>query len=169
MKSINKLEKIIAGWLKSAPHLPEKARKWIAINVWWLELIGLIIMIIAGLTLIGLLTAALGLSATIIGAYGYPIVYNGLAITATVLSLGLIIISVAIMALAISPLKALKKRGWDFLFITLLVNCASVIISAIFSFSISSLFSGAVGVVVGAYLLFEIRSFFVAVKTSSKK
>ena len=169
MESINKLEQTVAGWLKSLPHLPDKARKWIATNIWWLEVICLIIMVFVGLSLIYLLMIAFGISAAVTTAYGVPITYTGLTVFLTILSLGLMFVSIAIMAMAINPLKSLKKRGWDLLFIVLLINCASSLISAIFSFSFSLLISSAVGIFISAYLLFEIRSYFVAVKNIKSK
>lgn len=169
MELINKLEQTVADWLKSLPHLPKNAQKWIATNIWWLELIGLIIMAIVGFGLIYILMVAFGISTAVTSAYGIPIAYTGLTVTATILTLGLMFISIAIMAMAINPLKALKKRGWDLLFIVLVVNCASTVISILFSFNLSSILSSAVSIFISAYLLFEIRSYFVAVKTAKVK
>lgn len=165
MESLSKLEKMIQGWLKPLPHLPESARKWIATNIWWLELIGVIILALSGVTLIGGILFSLGLAAAILGAGA---VYTGLATLSAVVSLIFMVASVVVMAMAISPLKNLKKRGWDLLFLALLINCASTVLSALLNFNfasfLSSIFSGAIGAAIGAYFLFEIRSYFVSIK-----
>ncbi len=165
MESLSKLEKMVQGWLKPLPHLPESARKWIATNIWWLELIGVIILALSGVTLIGSILFSLGLAAAVLGA---GVVYTGLATLSAVVSLIFMVASVVVMAMAISPLKNLKKRGWDLLFLALLINCASIVLSALFNFNfasfLSSIFSGAIGVAIGAYFLFEIRSYFVSIK-----
>lgn len=165
MESLNKLEKMVQGWLKPLPHLPESARKWIATNIWWLELIGVIILAISSITLVGGILFSLGLAVAVLGAGA---VYSGFATLSATISLLFMAASVIVMALAISPLKNLKKRGWDLLFLALLINCASIVLSALISFNfysfLSSMFSGAIGVAIGAYFLFEIRSYFVSVK-----
>lgn len=164
MESIGKLEKIIEQWLKPLPHLPETARKWIAVNIWWLELIGVALLCIAGLLSIGPLFIALGWSASLFGVR----LFSGLAVISALAFLIFTGASVFVMAMAINPLKALKKKGWDFLFIALLINCASIIFSALLSLNIitfiTNIFSGAVGAAIGAYFLFEIRSHFVSIK-----
>lgn len=164
MEAINKLENKVAGWLKSVPHLPVSAKKWIATNIWWLELIGVVLLGLSGITLLGTLSLYLGFTASIFGAS----VFNGFGALSTAISLLLMVASVVIMAIAIKPLKALKKKGWDFLFIALLIYCASFIVSAILSFGVISfiwgIISGAIGAAIGAYFLFEIRSYFVATK-----
>lgn len=164
MESIKKLENMIEGWLKPLPHLPANAQKWIAINIWWLELIGVVILAFSGIALLGTLGLALGITSTIFGVS----TFSGLIAISSIVSLASKAASVVVMAFAISPLKSLKKKGWDLLFIALLINCVSVVLSALIYFNamnfITSLLSGAVGAAIGAYFLFEIRSYFVSVK-----
>lgn len=164
MESIKKLENMIEGWLKPLPHLPANAQKWIAINIWWLELIGVVILAFSGIALLGTLGLALGITSTIFGISAF----SGLLAISSIISLAASAASVVVMAMAISPLKALKKKGWDLLFIALLINCASVVLSALIHMNglnfLTSLFSGAIGAAIGAYFLFEIRSYFVLVK-----
>ena len=164
MEIISKLEKTIEQWLKPMPHLPESARKWIAINIWWLELIGVILLAFASLMSIGTLLVALGISSSLFGLK----LFNAMATVSGLVFLLFTGASVAVMSMAISPLKALKKKGWDLLFIALLINAASIVCSAFLSMNfgvfITNIFSGAIGIAVGAYFLFEIRSHFVSIK-----
>lgn len=164
MEALNKLENMVAKWLKPLPHLPIAGQKWIATNVWWIELVGVILLGFSGIAIVSTLMLALGLTATFWGVAAY----SGFAAVSSGISLLFLVASVIVMAIAISPLKALKKKGWNFLFLALLINAASVVISAITSFNaitfITSILSGAIGIAVGAYFLFEIRSYFVATK-----
>ncbi len=160
MESIKKLESTIEGWLKPLPHLPANIKKWIANNIWWLDLVGVILIILTGIPLISAILLSLGATAFFWSAN--IVALTGFAIFATFSSLAFLAVSLVIMILAVKPLKALKKKGWDYLFIGLLVSCVSVIFTALSSFS--SLFGGAIGVAISAYFLFEIRSYFVAVK-----
>ena len=160
MDFIKKLESTIEGWLKPLPHLPANVRKWLVNNIWWLDLAGLILIVLSGVPLIGAILLSLGASAFFWSAN--IVALTGFAIFASMSSLAFMAVSFVVMALAVKPLKALKKKGWDYLFIGLLVSCVSVILTALSNFS--SLLGGAIGVAISAYFLFEIRSYFVAVK-----
>lgn len=164
MKELNKLEDMVAKWLKPLPHLPAAGQKWIATNVWWLELIGVVMLAFSAISLIGVLMMALGLSATFWGVAAF----SGFAALSSGLTMLFYVASTVVMAMAISPLKALKKKGWDLLFLALAINAVNAVVGALVSFNpvtfITSILSGAIGVAIGAYFLFEIRSYFVAVK-----
>lgn len=164
MEYVKKIEKMAEGWLKPFPHLPTNAQKWIAINIWWLELIGVIIMAFSGIGILGSLGLAMGMTSAILGIS----TFSGMLAISSIISLVSMAASVVVMAMAIRPLKELKKKGWDLLFIAILINCFSVVLSAAIRFSffafISSILSGAIIIAISTYFLFEIRSFFVSVK-----
>ncbi len=167
MESVNKLSKMIEGWLKPVPHLPVKAQKWIAVNVWWIELIGLVCLCFAGLAAISLLFAAFGLAGATFGFLGVSVfnAFDIISILVSFLSLGL---GIVIMAMAISPLKNLNKKGWDLLFLSILANAVYVIFNSLKTFNIfgflSGIVGGAIGIAIAIYFLFEIKSYFVAKK-----
>jgi hypothetical protein len=79
-------------------------------------------------------------------------------------------LSVALLALAITPLKAKQKKGWVLLFITWLLGALSVVVTAILTLSvlnfITSVIFGALWVAVGGYLLFEMHGQFAHVERS---
>jgi hypothetical protein len=57
MEVLSKLERIVAGWLKSVPHLPNGARRWLGDNVWWFAVVGAVLGVIG---VLGLIVALLG-------------------------------------------------------------------------------------------------------------
>ena len=164
MFKISKVENMVGGWLKSVPHLPRGGQKWLAENVWWIVLIGVIagaISLLVGLAAIFSYMAFVGNAAS----YYYTVSpYGSGWIIGTVVSLLFSVAIVILLATAITPLKALKLSGWNKLFIVLLVNAVSAVLGAILSFSVGGfifgIIFGAIGVAISAYFIFEIRSHF---------
>ncbi len=168
MDSIHKLEDNIQTWLKPLPHLPKNWCEWIAKNVWWITLIGVILSALGALALVGAIMSA-GTIVSVYGVYGDSILQTqtGLWMTASVISLAFLVLTVVITAMAISPLKALSKKGWDLLFLVYLLGIASQVVGAVvsvFGYTGTNFLSGIIGAiisaVIGAYFLFEIRSHF---------
>jgi len=168
MELINKLIKIVEDWAKPLPHLPVKAQKWIATNIWWINAIvaGLaalaiifgIIAIFTALSMVNSVNMVYG------GFYKSPIVYGGWWISTSTISLIISGITLGILASAIKPLKEMRFNGWRLLFIMFIVNLASSLFSLLASFSIFSFISGlffaALYSAIGLYLLLEIKSHF---------
>lgn len=177
MAQLDKIEKTIEGWLKPIPHLPVNGQKWLANNVWWIVLVGVIISALGVISLIGAIIGAASMVNTtndllrsygVYSSYAHDLGWNWYA--ASIASLVFIAVDAIIMAMAINPLKAMKKRGWDLLFISLLLGALSSLVSIVLNFSvisfIPSLLFAAIGMAIGAYFLYEIRSFY---KTSATK
>jgi len=162
MESIHKLEKTVAGWYKNVPHLPTGGQKWLADNVWWIALIALVLTalsifpLIAGVLFVG--AVAGGLGAAYGGAYGAALA--GTALIAVWVAIIFLLFETVVLGLAIAPLKAHKKKGWDLLFILALVNVASVVASGLIGFNFMALIWGLLWSAVGAYFLFEIHGYF---------
>ena len=174
MESIKQLEKTIEGWLKPIPHLPVTWRKWLGLNVWWITLVGVILSALGILGLIGSLFAAMSIFGVATGIYGYVApVYTGWWVLASIVSLAFMVVTVSITAMAISPLKIQKRKGWDLLFLVFIINVVSAVVSAILNFSVisfvGSLIGAAIGAAISAYFLFEIRSQFNGITAISKK
>lgn len=172
MGLVHTLENTVAGWLKPVPHLPKGAQKWIAENVWWIVLIGVVLSAIGLLISLAAFLGALAL----VGSYGA--VYGGVVassyvgggwVLSGILSLVFTVALIALLATAISPLKAMKKKGWTTLFLITLLDAVYVVLSAVLSLNvigfIFGIIFGAIGLAIASYLLFEIRSHFVAVKS----
>ncbi len=170
MEAIKKLEDQIEKILKPLPHLPADARKWLGTNVWWLTIIG---VVIDGFALMGIYRAATYLDelTNYLSIYGVKNTSGWtVALTTSLIFLGA---TAVLMAIAISPLKASKKQGWDLLFMAAIVGVLSSVVSAVLDFNaggiISSLIGAAFSAAISAYFLFEIRSQFNAAKVLSKK
>lgn len=167
---LNKIETTFDGWLKPMPHLPENGRKWIASNVWWIVIIGLVLSIFAVLSLIGsiftlfaVLNMVDGYTSSILGS-----AYGSFSILAVISAAVAVLSSIAIIilfAMAIKPLKAMDKKGWNLLFGSSLLSVTLSLISNIVNFNIYTFIPGLIGLVIGLaismYFLFEIRSYFV--------
>lgn len=175
MESVHKLEKTVADWYKGMPHLPSGGQKWLADNVWWIVIIGVVLSAFGLFGIISLLFlagAGLTLAGGAIGSgYGAAAgaALGGLLIITSLISLAVYIVELVLMVMAISPLKAHKKLGWDLLFIVTLINVASIVVTGLIAMNIFSIFWGLVWAAVGAYFLFEIRSHFEGHKVATKK
>jgi hypothetical protein len=166
MESISKLETTVASWYKSMPHLSEAGRKWLAENVWWIALVGVILGVLG---IWGILTILFFTSAVLTGFGGIAgAAVTGVLWIATFVGLLFSVLDLVLTGVAINPLKAQLKKGWTLLFVVLLINVASAVVGFLFKYNLieliwSLLTSAAVG-----YFLFEIRSHFVAARTAKK-
>ena len=172
MSYISKIENMVSGWLKPVPHLPKGAQKWIAENVWWIVLIGVIASVINVLISIGAIFTYMAL----VGTYSYVYSaspYGAGWIIGSIAGLLFSALIIALLATAISQLKNGQKKGWDRLFLVVIINAVSVVVGAILTFNIVGfilwIIFGAIGVAISAYLTFQIRSHFVAAKAHIKK
>jgi hypothetical protein len=166
MSAMTKFEDTIGGLLKPIPHLPTAGQKWIAENVWWIILVGVILSGISVLVSIGGIFTALaflGAATSYFGYYGVQS-YTGWWVLASVISLLFMIAVVVVSAISISPLKAMKEKGWSLLFLTLLISAVEIVVSVLVNFTvvgfIFGIIFGAIGLAISAYFLYEIRSYF---------
>lgn len=158
MESIRKLELVVAQWYENVPHLPVRGRVWLAQNIWWIGLVGLILGAFGVLSVLSLTFWA----STAIGIYGGPVgvAVGSLAFIAVLVALVFSIVLLVLLGMAIAPLRDGKKRGWDLLFISALLSFASTVIGFLLSFNFGSLLVGLLGTAVTGYFLFEIHSYF---------
>jgi hypothetical protein len=157
MEYIKKLEDNIQEWLKPIPHLPTEWRKWLSQNVWWITLVGVILSVFA----------VWGIYQASVYVNTYTSFLSAAGITNTVgwtipmmVSIALFALTAVIMAMAVGPLKEMKAKGWDLLFLSTLVSIAG----SVFNYGSGSLVTSIIGAVIGAiismYFLFEVRSYF---------
>ena len=166
MESLKKLEDIIAGVLKPLPHLPADWRKWISENIWWITLVG---VVVDGLAALGIYQAATYVNqltsyfaiAGVTTASGWT--------TPMMISIAFFVLSAVIMAMAITPLKEMKKKGWDLMFMATIVSVVASIFNYGYGDIVTSIIGSAIGAVIGMYFLFEIRSHFNGATVVSKK
>lgn len=173
MESIVKLEEMAAERYKGAPHLSKGGQKWLATNVWWITLVG---VILGGFGILSIVAATFFASALLVGYAGVAgTALAGVAFLAVLVTLAFSVVVTVLMLMAISPLKALNKKGWNLLFLVLLLQVASLAVTFLFNYSLIGLVWGLIMAAIGGYFLFEIREYFTgakkaqSVKTSETK
>lgn len=172
MDSIKQLEQKVETWVKPMPHLPVSWRNWISENIWWMTLIAAVLSVMGIFATLGAMFSAMSLFGFASGVYGYMTPINtGWWMISTMVSLVSLVLIAAISAMAVSPLKSHQKKGWDLLFLILIVNTVSSGVSILINFNffafVFSVIWAAISAFISAYFLFEIRSYFV--KATSKK
>lgn len=148
--------------VKKAPfQIPAGGRKFLAEIAWVLALIGAILGTIGAFGIFGVL-----------GIFGGLVVLGGggLALTLAWVSLAVLVAQVVLEAMAISPLKDLKKRGWDLMYYSMLLSAAYTVVDLIYNLSRGGVFAGAAAItgfiwsaavtVATFYVLFQVRGNF---------
>jgi uncharacterized membrane protein YhaH (DUF805 family) len=152
------LERTFAKLYEDMPHLPTPGREWLAKNVWWIALLAAIFGALSILPVLAIVFG-IGLIASFLGG-PVGVVLSGTLLVAAVVSMTYLLLFTIIAGMAVSPLKARQRKGWDYLFIIILLGLISITLNLIFAFDISSLLVGALGFAIGGYFLFEIRTYF---------
>ena len=166
MGLLQQLESQLDEWLnKKAPvKLPPNGRKSLAGAMWWIALVVGVLQLWAvwalwhlGHWVNQIVTVSNYLSTT----YGYGVTTQHLGLFYW-LSLLVLAVDAVILLLAAPQLKQMKRGGWELLFYSALLNAAYAILR-IFS-SVGGGFGGfigaAIGSVLGAYFLFQVRDYF---------
>ena len=164
MEKISKLETLIASWYKDLPHLPPAGRQWLATNIWWLMVIG---VILSGIATIGLVIGGLFLSLVLGTAWSIATAMIGLIVTFISSVVGVVYLVLGIVA--IPQLKAGRKKGWSLLFLMAIIEVVTVVLRTLLSFDFVGLVWALLTVAVGLYFLFEIRDYFIDYSITPKK
>lgn len=175
MEILQKLESQLNDALvKNAPYqLPENVKKWI---VQYLPYINLVFGVLT-------LWAAYGLyrTATVVDryadvvnsfsrAYGGNDYVNKTSVSAAVwLGLAVLAIQGVLWIVSYPSVLARKKTGWNLLFLALIVNAVYGFVSLFTSYGgIGSLVGYLISTVIGLYFLFQIRSYYLEQKATTK-
>lgn len=156
MQQLSGLENSLGTLFKGLPHLPKDWRHWLADNAWWLALIG---VAFGCLGILGLVPVVLGIS-IFTGIVAGPAA-GALIIITGIVNMAVLVVSVALEAMAITPLKARQKRGWDLLFLVSLVTFTGAVLNALITGNVDHIIGLVIGTLVGLYILFEVRMYFV--------
>lgn len=174
MEQLAAIEQSAAKVFKDLPHFPKSVRNWVGENAWWIVLIGVVLGVFGVLSSLAALTvfgsAFVGVAVVAGGSAA-----AGVVILSAVVTLVGYIVTVVLEALAIQPLKAKKKRGWDLIFMAWIVNLILALVSAVVNVGVGSNIFGVVsGLVwtaivaaVGLYILFEFRSFYLSPQSTA--
>jgi len=160
LKMAHGWEKQLADFFAKFPHVPESGRKVIVQILPWLALVFGILGIIAAVAG-GLIMSILSIPALLTGNIGGLVMF-----TAVIVSLTAAILEV----LAFKPLQTGMKKGWNFLYYALLLGIISTLISILgntvngsvygMTVIVPTLISGAIGFIIGGWILFEVRGHF---------
>jgi len=169
MGSLTKLETAIDGVLgdKAPVKLPPNARKGLAGALWWLAAVFGVLELWSAYSLWDLghkTDQIVDYVNNLAGYYGAPVA-NHLGVSFYVSLLAMAGVA-ALLLLAVPGLKAMKKSGWDLLFYGVLIE-AAVAIARLFSNvggGFGNFLGAAIGTILGAYFLFQVRSYFVGAK-----
>lgn len=171
MEKLATVEQSLVKAFKDLPHFPKSLRDWVGENAWWIVIIG---VVLGGISILSSLFAA-----TLFGPFlvmyaggvggGYAATLVGIS---GLISLAVLIVTVVVEAMAISPLKAKQKRGWNLIFLSWLIGVAGSLVGIVMNVLAGGNIFAAVGglvwtalfAAIGAYVLFEFRSYYVTVK-----
>ena len=138
------LESWLAPIFAKFPHLPQGGRKFITQVAPWLSLIfGILgLLSLAGAGALGVLLAP----ALILG--------GGVQGVSFFITIVLGIVSAILALLSFNPLREMRKKGWDYAFYSFVVGAISSLISLVLA---SGGFGNIIGMIIGAYIIFEVR------------
>ena len=170
MEYVKKLEVTLASWYRQLPfHLPVGGRKWLTENVWWLVIIGVVLSILSVLATVRTYLWVLELNSGITGNMYYVRPADTTSFTTYLwISMIFAIPAIVLEIMAISPLKAQLKRGWNVIFIAMLLGLLGSIVTALITLNIASLIGAVVGFAIGAFFLFEIHENYLVKQPISK-
>lgn len=171
MGPLEGLEKSIAGVFKGAPALPKGAKEWLVKYLPWLTVLGAI----------GSAWAAYAVWhwAHLVGQWAdylntVSALYGGTTVATTRMTVWIwigfiVLLAEAVIYLAAYPgLKAVKKAGWNFLFLGSIVNLVYGVVMVFSDYNGAGNLVGAViGAIIGWYLLFQIRDHYLGKKTEA--
>lgn len=140
----------LEGPFKNRPHLPKGIVDFLVMIAPWLAGIGGVLGIFSGLNL---LSSGLGFGVNpamqILGLSPMYFLISGVFQLAIA----------GILLLAFRPLQSRQKTGWILMFWTIGLNVLQNIVGAMLAYTmIASLLVIAVGVIIGLYILFEMKS-----------
>lgn len=147
MNSLNQLAKSLDPYYAKLPALPKGVNDFIVTVAPWLALIFGVLAILSGVAAFGFLTAFSPL-AVAVGVGGY-------AITA-MLAAVVLLVQGAIDLLAFAPLKARQKKGWNLMFLSVVLG----VVSSVVSLSVGSVVGGVIGALIGYYFLYQVKSYY---------
>ena len=164
MKQLSSFEQMLAKAHEGLPHTPKGLREWVVNNAWWLALIGVILGVLGVISTLFALTAG-----TLFVTAVWGVALGASMFTASMISLLTLAVMVGIQAMAIKPLQAKQKRGWDLVFLAALVgiagNLLSVLVGGTFGTSLAGLL---IATAVAYYVLFELRGHYLPAKKGKK-
>ena len=170
MEALKKLENTIIGWLTKVPNLPESVRKWLGDNIWWIAIVGAILIGLAVTIQLTSLMGAIAILGSVGATYYASATFTSYAITTGFISLFFSVLTAVLLIIAVKPLQSKEKKGWVILFAVWLLNILTTVVSAALTlnpvFFITTILFNAIWIAISGYLLFEMHSQFAHVEKS---
>jgi len=149
VKHMAALEGLLAPIFAKAPHLPANARATLVNIAPWLALVFGI------LGIVGILSA--GAISSVLLSFAW--IDGGTTQIALAIAMIAGLLASVLELLAWKPLSERKKQGWNYLFYGTVLTAASSILDMLFGFgTVGNL----LGILIGFWLLFEVRSAYAA-------
>lgn len=156
-------QKLNEVFVKNAPvQLPKNFKTWLADYAWIFALVGFVLGVLAVFPLLAVLGLA-SIVASSVGASSY--------VALAWVSFIALLVYLVVLGISIPKLKNKESAGWDLTYYSTLAYFAYSVVYAVSyrsSGAVFTLFWNIVGLVVGLYFIFQIRSYFKG-STNSKK
>ena len=143
--------------------LPEGGRVWLSKNAWWLALLGGVFSL---WSVLGFWRLGHTADRFVDFANQLSQVYGGAAVSHHLgfmwyIALVAMLVQGVILLLAVSPLKAMKKVGWNWLFYSMLLSVVLGVVELFVpGYGFGSLIGLIIGSLIGGFLLFQTRAKF---------
>lgn len=141
---------------KTLPHLPKNITEIFVQLSPWLAILGAIFGLIGG-PLVALF-----------GTLGSVVALNPLLMIATIVSAIVIIANSILLFMAFKPLQNRETKGWIYLFWSQMLSIVNMVFSLVGG-QYTSIITTIISVLIGLYVLFEMRPFFGMVQAAVKK
>lgn len=166
---VKPIEQALMPVFKGLPSLPEGARKFL-VKIW--PILALVFGLLQLLGAWGLWQLGHTTNTLIYDINQYSVAVGDGAVAPTLgvfyyLGLAVLVIDAIILLLAVAPLNARQKKGWDLLLLGTTLNLVYGIVLLFDAYGgVSSLFGSLLGSAIGYYLLFQIREYYTGAKTA---
>lgn len=141
------LTKFLDVYYAKLPALPKGATEFIVSIAPWLALVFGVLAILSGIAAFGFLSV-LSPFAAVAGATQYA--FTGL------LAALVLVVQGAVELLAFPSLKSRKVRGWNLMFLSLLL----MVVSSVFYLSVFGVVQSLIGLLIGYYFLYQVKSYY---------
>ena len=141
------LTKFLDVYYAKLPALPKGANDFIVSIAPWLALVFGVLAILSGIAAFGFLSV-LSPFAAVAGATQYA--FTGL------LAALVLVVQGAVELLAFPSLKSRKVRGWNLMFLSLLLS----VVSSVFYLSVFGVVQSLIGLLIGYYFLYQVKSYY---------
>lgn len=154
---MKELEKFLEKLHKNFPHMPLRARKWLAKNIWWIVLL---LAISSGIQAANLLYSTIVAVLYTMTNYSYTTIPLWSNWVQSVLMLAGMIAVTVLMASAVEGLKSHHKSAWNMVFYAVAINLVITGFVSILYVSLTAAINALIGAAIGWYFLYEVRSLF---------